>query len=84
LNPLRSDGSWDCQAEGWISLEAAKAHKTKLAKGGPSGLSPVRSDGPRDNHAGGIVRGGQCCYRKSWKTTLETKGPIRKTGIVTA
>jgi hypothetical protein len=46
--------------------------KTKLAQGGPSGSSPLRSDGPRDGQAGGwtalmVVKGTQ---EKSWKTTL--------------
>jgi hypothetical protein len=30
-----------------------KALKTKLTQGGPSGLSPLRSDGSRDGQEGG-------------------------------
>jgi hypothetical protein len=31
----------------------SKAHKTKVAQGGPSGSSPLRSDGSGDGQAGG-------------------------------
>ncbi len=67
---------------GTVRLEAGprerwpKALKTKLAQGGPSGSSPLRSDGSRDSQAGGwtafmVVKDTQ---QESWKTTLRSQG----------
>jgi hypothetical protein len=57
-----------------------KMLKSKLAKGEPSGSSPVRSDGSHDGHAGGwtmlmVVKG---THGESWKTILESKEPNQR------
>jgi hypothetical protein len=57
-----------------------KMLKTKLAKGEPSGSSPVRSDGSHDGQAGGwtmlmVVKG---THGESWKTILGSKGPNQR------
>jgi hypothetical protein len=52
----------------------------KDAQGEPSGLSPLRSDGSHDGQAGGwiVLTVAKGTLWKSWKTTLETKGPNQK------
>jgi hypothetical protein len=49
LNPLRSDGSWDNRQEDGPCGMWPKALRTKLAQGGPSGLSTLRSHCSRDS-----------------------------------
>ncbi len=63
-----------------------KAPNYKLAQGGPSGLSPLRSDGSRDGQAGGwtsreVAKDAQGRVGKQLK---KTKGAGQKIGIMIA
>ncbi len=53
-----------------------KVLKTKLTQGGPSSLSPLRSDSSCDGWGGrlGLMRGSQGRSRESWKTTQGNQG----------
>jgi hypothetical protein len=81
LSPLRSDGSRTVGQEAGPCERHPKALKTKLAQGGPSGLSSLRSDGPYDGQAVG------------WATLMAAKGDqnnsrkprdLTETGLMTA
>jgi hypothetical protein len=53
-----------------------KKFKTKLAQGGPSGWSPLRSDHSCDGQVGGrtALMPAKDAHGESWKTTLVSQG----------
>jgi RNA 3'-terminal phosphate cyclase len=58
-----------------------KALKAKLIQGGPSGSSPLRSDGSRDGQAWGwTLWEAAKMLTGELRTSLGTKGPSQKTG----